>query len=109
MDRSSPRLSLLLFFLSFNQPQARATNSRIGRKRAFGAAIGESGAATRVTLARRRLSRRSREEKGAESAVSGFARAADAKDEERERSLPITRRSFNYAAPVDRARTVRRR
>lgn len=53
--------------------------------------------------------RRSREEKGAESAVSGFARVADTKDEERERSPPITRRSFNYAAPVDRARTVRRR
>lgn len=53
--------------------------------------------------------RRSREEKGAESAVSGFARVADTKDKERERSPPITRRSFNYAAPVDRARTVRRR
>ena len=54
----------------------------------------------------RRLSRRKRrEEKGAESAVSGFARDARGG----ERSLPITRRSFNYAAPVDRARTVRRR
>lgn len=97
MERS-PRLPLFLIKLAPRYSRKKGTKGRIRK------IIGKDN--PRVASGSRR---RSREEKGAESAVSGFARVADTKDEERERSPPITRRSFNYAAPVDRARTVRRR